>query len=125
MRARKVSVQQSTRLSGNHLESLSASLLLKVDLPSKSLSYNRLELISSHMVTNLLVNVKNALDHLPAPKIYAWLDSTVALHWILGNGRYKQFVSTRVSKMHQLPEIHWRHVPTSENPADLCSEQRC
>ena len=93
----------------------------KSRLAKQGLTIPRLELISSHMATNLLVNVKNAFDHLPAPEIHAWLDSTVALHWILGNGQYKQFVSNRVSKIHQHPEIHWRHVPTSENPADLAS----
>ena len=51
----------------------------------------------------------------------AWLDSTVALHWIRGNGQYKQFVANRVSKIHHHPEIQWRHIPTAENPADLAS----
>ena len=64
----------------------------KSRLVKQGLTIPRLELISSHMATNFLVNVKNALDHLPAPEIHAWLDSTVALHWILGNGQYKQFV---------------------------------
>ncbi|XP_067029387.1 uncharacterized protein [Acropora muricata] len=81
----------------------------------------RLELVSAHMATNLVINVQNTLTHLPSPKVYAWLDSTVALHWILGNGLYKQFVDNRVKKIHEHPEIQWRHVPTDENPADLAS----
>ena len=81
----------------------------------------RLELVSAHMATNLVINVQNTLMHLPSPKVYAWLDSTVALHWILGNGLYKQFVDNRVKKIHEHPEIQWRHVPTDENPADLAS----
>ena len=90
-------------------------------LAKHGLTVPRLELISAHMATNLLINVRNALGHLSSPQLYAWLDSTVALHWIQGNGQYKQFVSYRVTKIHQHDEIQWHHVPTSQNPADLAS----
>ena len=90
-------------------------------LAKQGLTVPRLELISAHMATNLVINLKNALNDLPSPRVYAWLDSTVALHWIGGNGEYKQFVSNRVEKIHQRPEIEWRHVPTHDNPADLAS----
>ena len=90
-------------------------------LAKEGLTVPRLELISAHMATNLVVNVRNALDVLPTPRVYAWLDSTVALHWICGNGQYRQFVANRVEKIRQRPEIQWRHVPTLQNPADLAS----
>ena len=90
-------------------------------LAKQGLTVPRLELISAHMATNLVINLKKALNDLPSPRVYAWLDSTVALHWIGGNGEYKQFVSSRVEKIHQRPEIEWRHVPTQDNPADLAS----
>ena len=61
------------------------------------------------------------LNDLPNPRVYAWLDSTVALHWILDKGEYKQFVRNRVEKIRQCPEIEWRHVPTHDNPADIAS----
>lgn len=93
----------------------------KARLAKQGLTIPRLELISAHMATNLVINVRNALDNVPAPKVYGWLDSTVALHWIKGNGQYKQFVANRVSKIHQHPEIEWRYIPTCENPADLAS----
>ena len=54
------------------------------------------------MATNLVMNVKNALTELPEPAVYGWLDSTVALHWILGNGQYHQY---------QNLEVKWRYVP--------------
>ena len=73
------------------------------------------------MATNLVMNVKSALRELPEPTVYGWLDSTVALHWILGNGQYHQFVANRVRKIKEHPEIRWRHVPTLDNPADLAS----
>ena len=45
----------------------------------------------------------------------------MALHWILGNRQYRQFVTNRVKKRRDHPEIQWRHVPTGDNPADLAS----
>ena len=48
-------------------------------LAKQGLTVPRLELISAHMATNLVINLKNALNDLPSPRVYAWLDSTVAL----------------------------------------------
>ena len=93
----------------------------KARLAKKDLTTPRLELVSAHMAANLVINVKNALKGFPEPTIYGWLDSTVALHWILGNGQYRQFVANRVCKIREHPEIRWRYVPTSDNPADLAS----
>ena len=36
-------------------------------------------------------------------------------------GQYKQFVTNRVAKIRRGEGIEWRHVPTTENPADLGS----
>ena len=93
----------------------------KARLAKKDLTVPRSELVSAHMATNLVMNVKNALRELPEPTIYGWLDSIVALHWILGNGQYHQFVANRVHKIKEQPEIKWRHLPTLDNPADLAS----
>jgi hypothetical protein len=58
----------------------------KSRLAKKSLTVPRLELVSAHMSTNLVINVRNALVELPEPDIYGWLDSTVALHsWATAN----------------------------------------
>ena len=45
------------------------------------------------MATNLVVNLLNVLNDLHSQRVYAWLDSTVALHLICGSGEYNQFVS--------------------------------
>ena len=90
-------------------------------LAKQGLTVPRLELVSAHMATNLVVNLLNALNDLPSQRVYAWLDSAVTLHWIRGSGEYKQFGSNRVEKIHQRPEIEWKHVPTQDNPADLAS----
>ena len=51
------------------------------------------------MATNLANNVKEALEGYPVDQVYCWSDSTVALHWIRGEGDYKQFVHNRVRKI--------------------------
>ena len=103
--------------SGNTQQLVTAKSRLAIE----GLTIPRLELISAHMATNLVKNVQNALQNLPGPTIYGWLDSTVALHWIRGEGQYRQFVANRVSKINQHPEISWRYVPTKDNPADIAS----
>ena len=72
------------------------------------------------MATNLVTNTSRALSHIPHEK-HCWTDSTVALWWIQGQGQYKQFVTNRVEKIRRGEGIEWRHVPTTENPADLGS----
>ena len=93
----------------------------KARLAKKDLTVPRSELVSTHMATNLVMNVKNALTELPEPAVYGWLDSTVALHWILGNGQYHQFVANRIQKIKEHPEVKWRYVPTLDNPGDIAS----
>ena len=73
------------------------------------------------MAVNLLTNVRDALKGFPVTTLHCWLDSTVALHWVRGDGDYKQFVQNRVRKIREHEGVVWRHVPTHENPADLGS----
>ena len=93
----------------------------KSKLAKKGLTIPRLELVAGHMSTNLLHNVVEALQGFPIREVYSWLDSTVALHWIKGNGEYRQFVQNRVHKIQEKSYIKWRHVTSEENPADLGS----
>lgn len=76
----------------------------KARLVKQGLTIPRLDLISAHMVRNLLVNLKFALD-LPIIGINGWLESMVSLFWINGSGQYKQFVENRLQKIHAQPEI--------------------
>ena len=64
----------------------------KSRLAKKGLTIPSLELVSGHMATNLVHNVKESLEGFPVQRVVGWLDSTVALHWIRGNGEFKQFV---------------------------------
>ena len=92
----------------------------KSRLAKKNLTIPRLELVSAHMATNMVHNVKNALSY-AVTSVTGWLDSTTTLYWIKGNGRYKQFVTNRTQKINAKDYINWRHVSTHENPADLGS----
>ena len=93
----------------------------KARLAKQGLTIPRLELVATHMATNLIINVKQALEGMPVTQLHGWLDSLVVLHWLKGGGQYKQFVANRVSKIQSHPEVSWHHVPTEDNPADLGS----
>ncbi len=90
-------------------------------LAKQGLTIPRLELVSDHMAVNLITNVKTALEGFSVSQQHCWLDSSVALHWIGGNGSYKQFVANCVSKIREHTDVKWRYVNTNENPADLAS----
>ena len=70
-------------------------LTAKARIAKKGLTIPRLELVAGHMATNVVDNVKRVLQRYPIRKVYGWLDSSVALHWIRGENRYKQLVSNR------------------------------
>ena len=93
----------------------------KARLAKRGLTIPRLELVAGHMAANLIVNVQQAVQPIITADLHCWLDSTVALFWILGTGEHKQFVSNRVNKIRQHSSITWHHVPSLENPADLGS----
>ena len=95
-------------------------LTAKFRLSKRDLSIPRLELVASHMTSNLVENVSKALEKFPITGKFGWTDSSVVLHWIRGNGKYKQFVHNRVNIINE-KQLTWRHVPTLENPADLGS----
>ena len=50
-------------------------------------------------------------------------DSTTTLAWIQGHpSRWKTYVANRVSEIQRtLPDAHWNHVPSQDNPADCAS----
>ena len=93
----------------------------KSRLSKKGLTIPRLELVAGHMAANIVDNVKKALQGYPVRDVHAWLDSSVALHWIKSENRYKQFVSNRVTKIKEKDYLIWRHVPSELNPADIAS----
>jgi len=58
---------------------------------------------------------------LPPP---LWTDSAIVLHWLSKQASQltDRFVANRIQSIHDhLPLTVWRHVPTSDNPADMAS----
>ena len=68
-------------------------------LAKQGLTILQLELVAGHMAVNLVDNVRDALDGLHVRSTHCWLDSSVALCWIQGQGGHKQFVANRVQKI--------------------------
>ena len=93
----------------------------KARLAKQRLTIPRRELVSGHMAVNLLSNVQDALQGFPVSSLHCWLDSSVALHRIRGNGDFKQFVANHVQKIREHGDITWRYIPTKDNPADVAS----
>ena len=54
----------------------------KARLAKQGLNIPCLELVLGHIATNLITNMRDALEGFPVGKMYCWLDSTVVLHWI-------------------------------------------
>ena len=94
--------------------------------PIKPSTLPRLELFTLvHTGAKLATAVKAALSKskhaLNISMLYS--DSTTALSWIkVDPARWLTFVSNRVSQIQSmLPTTEFIHVPSEENPADLCS----
>lgn len=86
------------------------------------MSIPRLELCSALLLARLIYQVKHAIT-INIDGIFAWSDSMVVLHWLRGEAsRWKPFVANRVTEIIEiLPALCWRHVRSSDNPADLIS----
>lgn len=89
--------------------------------PLKATTIPRLELCSALLGAQLSSSVTQALRCKITRHVY-WSDSKVTLGWIKSACKAKTFVANRVAAITDLSDPEdWRHVPTAENPADLCS----
>ncbi|XP_029177719.1 uncharacterized protein LOC114945619 [Nylanderia fulva] len=89
--------------------------------PLKAVSLPRLELSAAVLLAQLITKVK---DSLGSPmQAFLWSDSTIALNWIASSSRnWSVFVANRVGEIQRLTQIsQWRHVSSSDNPADILS----
>ena len=97
----KNKVKLTESIQSKSIEPACAEFPSNVVRNSAKLTIPRLELVARHMAANLVQNVKEVLKGFPIRSVYGWLDSTVALHWIRGNGEYKQFMGNRVRKIQE------------------------
>lgn len=90
--------------------------------PLKQLSIPKLELCGAVLVAELLQSTRKNLN-IKDSHLFAWTDSSIVLHWLHSQpSRWKTFIANRVSTIQQIvPMSCWRHVPTSDNPADCAS----
>ena len=65
----------------------------KTMMRSSKIHIPRLELEAGHMAVSLATNVEAAVGVETVSEVHCWLDSTVALYWINGQGEYRQFVA--------------------------------
>ncbi|XP_077282596.1 uncharacterized protein LOC143908711 [Temnothorax americanus] len=90
--------------------------------PVKAISLPRLELAAALLLSQLMDKVKSAIDTI-GMSIRLWSDSTITLNWINSHSRkWSTFVANRVGEIQRLTETsNWRHVKSSNNPADVLS----
>lgn len=88
--------------------------------PLKTITIPKLELCAAVITARLVKRVVMSMD-IKFNKIILWSDSTIVLGWLkMAPSMLKPFISNRVAEIQELTSNYeWRHVPTSDNPADL------
>ena len=86
----------------------------------------RLELLGALIASRLAKHVLSSLRAADEPDsipVRLWTDSSVVLSWLKGGtGRWKTWVSNRVRQVTAaFPASSFRHVPGTDNPADLAT----
>ncbi|XP_064646267.1 uncharacterized protein LOC135499453 [Lineus longissimus] len=90
--------------------------------PLKVLTIPRLELQGAVLAARLGVMLEAELKVKVVRRIH-WSDSEVVLKYLQNDTkRFRPFIANRVAEIVDLTDRDlWRHVPTDQNPADLCT----
>lgn len=105
-----------------HNQNYAANLLLSKSrvAPLKTVSIPRLELSAMNLLALVMSQTMEKMDWKGVPYTL-WTDSTIALHWIHKEPyQCETFVANRIASIQSNSSVTaWRHVPTTDNPADL------
>nr|CAH7726126.1 unnamed protein product [Callosobruchus chinensis] len=110
-------------VSENGLSKFSYLLCAKSRLaPIKGLTMPRLELLAALLLARLYRKVTESLN-INFDRIVLWSDSSIVLAWIKAcPSSLKIFVANRIQEIQEITKTcEWRHVPTTDNPADHVS----
>lgn len=90
--------------------------------PLKTKTLPRLELCAAQLLVNLWMSIKSHI-HFKIEHTYFWSDSSIVLHWLKTHpSTLSTFVGNRIAEIQENSlNATWRHVPSSENPADIIS----
>lgn len=90
--------------------------------PIKKQTIPRLELLGAHLLSKLIVAVRDAGVSEEGTAEYYWTDSYTTLCWIKNSKPWKQYVQHRVSEIRKSTnKENWRFCPGTQNPADIPS----
>ncbi|XP_011174949.3 uncharacterized protein LOC105207218 [Solenopsis invicta] len=90
--------------------------------PLKAVSLPKLELCTAVLLARLIAKVEESLSFARI-QTFLWSDSTITLNWITSSSRkWAVFVANRVGEIQRLTDHgSWRHISSSNNPADILS----
>jgi hypothetical protein len=90
--------------------------------PVKKVTLSRLELCGAVLLAELVDKILPALN-LEINSVNLWTDSTIVLSWISSPAtKWNTFLVNRVARIQEATNVNdWKHVPTSDNPADIIS----